>query len=149
MLKVVEDGAGREAEGELFELDTIALAGARRMLMAALKMEAADYVERHGDARDAEGWALVVRNGRSKGRKLTLAQRRNRSHLLRTCLMGFGVGVLQHLYRIPIKYVFRSLFAKRNTPDKISARNGVVLLWPLRKLPSSSLKSQSARSRPR
>lgn len=42
------------------------------MLMAALKTEAADYVERHRDERDAEGRALVVHNGRSKGRKLTL-----------------------------------------------------------------------------
>ena len=72
MLKVMEKGALREASRDLFELDEIALAGARRMLMAALKLEAADYVERHGDERDAEGRALVVHNGRSKGRKLTL-----------------------------------------------------------------------------
>ena len=72
MLKVMEKGALREASWDLFELDEIALAGARRMLMAALKTEAADYVERHGDERDAEGRALVVHNGRSKGRKLTL-----------------------------------------------------------------------------
>jgi putative transposase len=72
MLKVMEKGASREARRDLFELDEIALAGARRMLMAALKTEAADYVERHGDERDAEGRALVVHNGRSKGRKLTL-----------------------------------------------------------------------------
>ena len=72
MLKVVENGSLREAGWDLFELDKIALAGARGMLIAALKMEAADYVERHGDQRDAEGRALVVHNGRSKGRKLTL-----------------------------------------------------------------------------
>ena len=42
------------------------------MLMAALKTEAADYVERHRHERDAEGRALVVHNGRSQGRKLTL-----------------------------------------------------------------------------
>jgi putative transposase len=72
MLKVVENGALREAGWDLFELDKIALAGARAMLIAALKMEAADYVERHADERDAEGRALVVHNGRSKERKLTL-----------------------------------------------------------------------------
>ena len=72
MLKVVESGAGREAEGELFELDEIARAGARRMLMAALKAEATEYVERHRHERDEAGRALVVRNGRSQGRKLTL-----------------------------------------------------------------------------
>src|SRR6202045_31886 len=72
MLKVMEKGALGEASWDLFELDEIALAGARRMLMAALKTEAVDYVERHRDERDAEGRALVVHNGRSKGRKLTL-----------------------------------------------------------------------------
>ena len=40
MLKVMEKGTSREASRELFELDEIALAGARRMLMAALKTEA-------------------------------------------------------------------------------------------------------------
>src|SRR5271167_2945124 len=72
MLKVMEKGALREAGRELFELDEIALAGARRMLMATLKTEAADYVERHRDERDADGRALVVHNGRGQGRKLTL-----------------------------------------------------------------------------
>src|SRR6202049_3293281 len=72
MLKVMEEGALREATRELFELDETALAGARRMLMAALKTEAGDYVERHRDERDADGRALVVHNGRSQGRKLTL-----------------------------------------------------------------------------
>ena len=72
MLKLVEDGAGREAEGELFELDEIARMGARRMLMAALETEADDYVERHRHERDDEGRALVVHNGRSQGRQLTL-----------------------------------------------------------------------------
>src|SRR5450755_2798259 len=72
MLKVVENGSLREAGWDLFELDKIALAGARWMLITALKTEAADYVERHGDERDAEGRALVVHNGRSKGRKLTM-----------------------------------------------------------------------------
>ena len=72
MLTVMEKEALREARWDLLELDEIVLAGARRMLMAALKTEAADYVERHRDERDAEGRALVVHNGRSQGRKLTL-----------------------------------------------------------------------------
>src|SRR5260370_21297574 len=71
MLKVVESGAGREAGEQLFELDEIARIGARRMLMAALEVEAADYVERHRHERDEERRALVVHNGRSQGRKLT------------------------------------------------------------------------------
>src|SRR5229473_1086847 len=72
MLKVVESGAGREAGEQLFELDEIARIGARRMLMAALKTEADDYVERHREERDETGRALVVHNGRSQERKLTL-----------------------------------------------------------------------------
>ena len=72
MLKVVDNGAGREAGEQLFELGEIARLGARRMLMAALAAEAADYVERHRDERDSEGRALVVHNGRAKARKLTL-----------------------------------------------------------------------------
>src|SRR5207245_10344151 len=65
-------GAGREAGEQLVELDEIARIGARRMLMAALKTEAEDYVERHREERDETGRALVVHNGRSQGRKLTL-----------------------------------------------------------------------------
>jgi len=72
MLKVVENGRGREAGEQLFELDEIARMGARRMLMVALATEAADYVERHRDERDSEGRALVVHNGRAKARTLTL-----------------------------------------------------------------------------
>ena len=72
MLKVVENGALREASGELIELDEIARAGARRMLMAALDAEAAEYVERHRHERDESGRALVVHNGKGQARKLTL-----------------------------------------------------------------------------
>src|SRR5450759_4816488 len=72
MLKVVERSPAGEESGELLPLDEIARVGARRMLMAALATEAADYVERHRDERDSEGRALVVHNGRAKARKLTL-----------------------------------------------------------------------------
>jgi putative transposase len=72
MLKVVEKQDAREAGEELLLLDEIARAGARRRLMAALGTEAADYVERHRDERDAFGRALVVHNGRAQARQLTL-----------------------------------------------------------------------------
>jgi hypothetical protein len=72
MLKVVERTPAGEESGELLPLDEIARVGARRMLMAALATEAVDYVERHRHERDDEGRALVVHNGRSQGRKLTL-----------------------------------------------------------------------------
>ena len=72
MLKVIEKPAAREASEELLPLDEIAREGARRMLIEALKAEADDYVERHRGERDEYGRALVVRNGRAQGRKLTL-----------------------------------------------------------------------------
>jgi putative transposase len=72
MLKLVEEGAAREAADALLELDEIAWIGARRMLMAALEAETADYIERHSQERDESGRALVVRNGRAQARKLTL-----------------------------------------------------------------------------
>jgi putative transposase len=72
MLKVVEKQAARKASEELLPLDEIARAGARRMLIEALKAEADDYVERHRGERDEHGRALVVRNGRGQERKLSL-----------------------------------------------------------------------------
>lgn len=72
MLKVVENGAAKEAAEELLELDEIARVGARRMLIAALEAEAVDYVTRHRGERDESGRALVVRNGQAQARKLTL-----------------------------------------------------------------------------
>jgi len=72
MLRVVENQDAGEAGEELLVLDEIAREGARRMLMAALKWEADSYVERHRSARDEQGHALVVRNGRAASRKVTL-----------------------------------------------------------------------------
>jgi len=72
MLKVVEDEGAREAGEELLLLDEIARMGARRMLIAALRTEADDYVARHGEERDERGHALVVHNGQAQARKLTL-----------------------------------------------------------------------------
>jgi putative transposase len=72
MLKVVERSPAGEESIELLPLDEIARSGAKRMLMAALEAEAADYVERRRQERDPAGQALVVRNGRARARKLTL-----------------------------------------------------------------------------
>jgi hypothetical protein len=72
MLKVIEKQAAMEASEELLPLDEIARECVRRMLIEALKAEADDYVERHRGERDEYGRALVVRNGRAQGRKLTL-----------------------------------------------------------------------------
>src|SRR5688500_20244183 len=53
-------------------LDELAREGARRMLVAALEAEVADYVARCGEARDERGHAEVVRNGHGRPRKVTL-----------------------------------------------------------------------------
>src|SRR3954449_359958 len=53
-------------------LDELAREGARRLIAAALKAEADDYVERFADARDRDGKRLVVRNGRARERRVTV-----------------------------------------------------------------------------
>src|SRR5215831_14518173 len=72
MLRVVE---GESAQGEMDGqslLDELAREGARRMLLAALETEVVAYLEAHAAERDAAGHALVVRNGKSRTRKVTL-----------------------------------------------------------------------------
>jgi len=53
-------------------LDELAREGARRMIAAALRAEADEYVERFDEERDEDGHRLVVRNGRARGRKVTV-----------------------------------------------------------------------------
>src|SRR4030095_14878192 len=72
MLKVVgTESAEDEVDGRSL-LDEIAREGARRMLVAALETEVAEYWEAHRDERDGDGRALVVRNGKGRTRKITL-----------------------------------------------------------------------------
>lgn len=51
-------------------LDEICRRGAERMLAMALEAEVDAYLERHVEARDARGRALVVRNGSAKARSV-------------------------------------------------------------------------------
>lgn len=51
-------------------LDELVQQGAKRMLEAALAAEVEAYIQRHQSERDAEGHALVVRNGKSRERPL-------------------------------------------------------------------------------
>ncbi|HEV2087592.1 MAG TPA: IS256 family transposase [Cryptosporangiaceae bacterium] len=53
-------------------LDELAREGARRMLVAALEAEVADYLARFGEARDERGHAEVVRNGHGRPRQVTV-----------------------------------------------------------------------------
>ncbi len=69
MLRVLES----DADGNgLMTLDELAREGARQMLVSALEIEVADYVDRHRTERDTDGHALVVRNGKAKRRQITL-----------------------------------------------------------------------------
>src|SRR5713226_9274714 len=74
MLKVIttkaEAPAG-EAPTISTTLDDLAREGARRMIAAALQLEAAAYVTRGREARDECGHALVVRNGSARPRPVT------------------------------------------------------------------------------
>jgi len=53
-------------------LDELAREGARRMIAAALRAEADEYVERFSDELDEHGHRLVVRNGRARERRVTI-----------------------------------------------------------------------------
>lgn len=53
-------------------LDELCLAGAQRMLHRALELEVGQYLERHCEARDESGHALVTRNGKARPRKVTI-----------------------------------------------------------------------------
>jgi len=68
VLRVVpEEGARQEFA---LTLDEICRRGAQRMLAVALEAEVDAYLERHREARDARGHALVVRNGSAKPRSV-------------------------------------------------------------------------------
>lgn len=70
MLRIVEAQVDGKVEGPT--LDDLAREGARRMLVEALQAEVRAYVDRHDEARDEDGQALVVRNGKARPRKVTL-----------------------------------------------------------------------------
>jgi len=72
MLKVVGDESAQDEADGRSVLDEIAREGARRMLLAALETEVTAYLEAHGTEFDADGHALVVRNGKGRTRKITL-----------------------------------------------------------------------------
>ncbi|MCL1692798.1 MAG: IS256 family transposase [Actinomycetia bacterium] len=68
MLKIVIDDAERDDLAT--SLDELVAEGARRMLVAGLETEVADYIARHEALIDETGHRLVVRNGRAEERSL-------------------------------------------------------------------------------
>jgi len=71
MLRILAETGDREAVAT--DLDAIVREGARRMLLSALNVEVAAYVDAHAGERDSEGKALVVRNGVGQERTVVTA----------------------------------------------------------------------------
>src|SRR3954463_783535 len=63
---------GEGSEEMAVTLVELAREGARWMIAAALKAEVGEYVERFAGERDEDGKRLVVRNGRARGRRVTV-----------------------------------------------------------------------------
>ena len=63
---------GEEINEIAVTLDGLAREGARRMIAAALRAEADEYVERFAEERDQDGKRLVVRNGSARERRVTV-----------------------------------------------------------------------------
>ncbi len=71
MLKLLSNQAQNENDILSLSLDEIARAGAKRLLAQALDLEVSEYIERNTLQLDEDGKRLVVRNGKSKSRKIT------------------------------------------------------------------------------
>jgi hypothetical protein len=71
MLELLTSNRLESQEFEL-SLDEIAREGARRLLAEALRQEVKEYIHRHRELRDESGSRLVVRNGKSKTRRVIL-----------------------------------------------------------------------------
>lgn len=72
MVKIEEEGRKGQEESVGLTLDELARLGAQRMLKAALEAEVSAYVAAHQAERDAQGRALVVRNGHGRGRRVVI-----------------------------------------------------------------------------
>ena len=71
MLKVVTPKGVDRKDFEL-SLDEMAREGARRMLVHCLNLEVEDYINQHTNAVDENGHRLVVKNGHSRARTVTM-----------------------------------------------------------------------------
>ena len=72
MLKVVTPKNNTRKDFKL-SLDEIAREGARRLLHRALQLEVEEYIQQNSKELDENGHRLVVRNGLSKPRTVTLS----------------------------------------------------------------------------
>jgi putative transposase len=72
MVDVRRLAVGESGSEIAVSLDDLAREGARWMIAAALEAEVGEYVERFAGERDQDGKRLVVRNGRARGRRVTV-----------------------------------------------------------------------------
>ena len=72
MTNVIEIRAHANESESRTTLDALCLAGARTMLHRALEVEVAEHLERHQEARDENGHALVTRHGKARPRQVTI-----------------------------------------------------------------------------
>ena len=71
MTNVIEIRSQANESESRATLDALCLEGARRMLHRALAREVEAYLERHREARDEKGHALVTRHGKARPRQVT------------------------------------------------------------------------------
>jgi len=71
MTNVIEIRSQANESESRATLDALCLEGARKMLHRALAREVEAYLERHREARDEKGHALVTRHGKARPRRVT------------------------------------------------------------------------------
>ena len=71
MTNVIEIHSHANESESRASLDALCLEGARTMLHQALEVEVEQYLERHREARDENGHALVTRHGKARPRQVT------------------------------------------------------------------------------
>lgn len=72
MLKILPEELNDENALSHLSLDEIARLGARKLLKEALSLEVEEYIKNFKHLKDPEGKRLVVRNGKSKSRTITM-----------------------------------------------------------------------------
>ena len=72
MLKLLSKLPKNENDLLSFSLDELAKIGAKKLLIQALELEVQQYLDLSKDWKDEDGHQMVVRNGRSKERKVTV-----------------------------------------------------------------------------
>jgi putative transposase len=147
MLKVVENGAGREGA---FRAGPDRAGSSAADADGGVETEAADYVERYRHERDDEGRALVVHNGRSEGRKLTLGAGRMELRALRVNDRRRDEQGQRQRFTQPHRAARHAAFAQggRGASHPLSARFSTICTGSPRAIFALRSKGCRARTRP-